>query len=175
MTEVWKDIQGYEGIYQISNTGKVKRLKFAHVSPNGKITWICKEKILTPKVDKKGYLFVRLGNGTKIPKNLRIARLVACAFISEQPFEKAQVDHVDRDRTNNNVENLRWVSNSMNCRNKSNNTLFEIDGETKTMTDWCEIYEIPLSRFQRRLYYGWRVEEALKSPFRKRICEREVV
>lgn len=175
MEEVWKDIEGYEGLYQVSNTGKVKRLKFAHVSASGKLTWVHKEKILSPKVDKKGYLFVRLGNGTKTTKNFRIARLVAMEFISEQPFKNAQVDHIDRNRKNNNVDNLRWVSNSMNCRNKRNNTLFEINGETKTMTDWCEIYNIPLSRFQRRLYYGWGVEEALKSPLRNRIKEREVV
>ena len=175
LEEVWKDIYDYEGLYQISNKGRVKRLKFAHVSSDGKTTWVHKEKILKPKHDKKGYLFIRLGNGTKTSKNFRIARLVAMHFISLPPFENAQVDHIDRNRTNNNLENLRWVSNSENCRNKCNNTLFEINGETRTMTDWCEIYDIPIHRFQRRLHYGWGVEEALKSPLRKRISGREVI
>lgn len=175
MEEVWKDIEGYEGIYKISNLGRVKRIKFAHGTPGGKIVWIHKEKILSPKTDKKGYLFVRLGNGTKQSKNFRIARLVANTFLGKQPFEKAQVDHIDRNRRNNAVENLRWVSNSENCRNKTNNTLFEVDGEVKTMSDWCEFYNIPLSRFQRRLYYGWGIKEALISPLRHRVDEREVI
>lgn len=175
MEEVWKDISGYESLYQISNLGRVKRLKFAHVSSSGKLTWVNKEKILTPKIDKKGYLFVRLGNGTKSTKNFRIARLVAIEFISIPPFEKAQVDHIDRDRKNNTVDNLRWVSNSENCRNKINNTLFEIDGQTKTMTEWCEIYNIPIRRFQKRLEYGWNEKEALIRPLRYRRKEREVI
>lgn len=173
--EVWKDIEGYEGIYQVSNKGNVKRLKFAHVSSSKKLTWVHKEKILKPKVDKKGYLFVRLGNGTNVTKNLKISRLVATAFISESPTSSSQVDHIDRNRQNNNVENLRWVSNSENCRNKSNNTLFTIDGATKTLTEWCEIYSIPIGRVQRRLYYGWTIKEALTSPLRQRINESEVV
>lgn len=174
LEEIWKDIPGYETLYQVSNLGRVKRLKFAHVSASGITTWIKKEKIIKPKVDKKGYLFVRLGNGTKTSKNMRIARLVASVFISKEPFARAQVDHIDRNRQNNRVENLRWVSNSQNCRNKSNNTLFEIDGVTKTMIEWCEVYNIPFSRFQRRLYYGWGVKEALISPLRKRVSGREV-
>lgn len=170
--EVWKDIPGYEGLYQISNYGNVKRLKFAHVDTHGNTTWINKEKILKPKKDKKGYLFVRLGNGTKQTKNFKIARLVACCFISSPPFEKAQVDHIDRNNQNNMVENLRWVSNKENCRNKSKNLLFKIGNETKTMSEWCEIHKIPYARVQARLYYGWSFEDAVTKPLRYRMKVR---
>lgn len=174
MEEFWKDIPGYESLYQISNLGNVKRLKFAHVDTKGNVTWITKDKILKPKKDKKGYLFVCLGNGTKERKNFRIARLVAINFISEPPFENAQVDHIDRNRQNNNVNNLRWVSNTENCRNTTKNLNFTIDGTTKTMSEWCEVYQIPYGRVQRRLYYGWGIKEALASPLRKRLTEMEV-
>lgn len=172
--EIWKDIKDYEGLYQISNMGRVKRLKFAHKDIHGVITWIHKEKILKHKYDGKGYAFVTLGNGTTVRKNKKIARLVAGAFISEQPFENAQVDHIDRNKRNNTIQNLRWVTNTENCRNTRKNILFTIGEETKTLAEWCELYKIPYSRVQRRIYSGWNIKEALTKPIKSKRIEREV-
>lgn len=99
MKEIWKDVKGYEGLYQISNTGRIKSLNYRHTG---------KEKILRPDTTKKGYLRVALCKDGKI-KNFRINRLVALHFIPN-PNNLPQVNHKDEDKTNNYVENLEWCS-----------------------------------------------------------------
>ena len=115
MNEEWKDIEGYEGLYQVSNKGRVKVLP--HLVHRGFYTCTCQEKILTPRKKNNGYLFVGLSKGSKkSQKQKYIHRLVASAFI-ENTLSKKEVDHIDGNRQNNNVENLRWVSRIENVRN----------------------------------------------------------
>ena len=96
MNEIYKDIHGFEGKYQISNFGNVKSLHYK----NGN-----KEKILKAIPHKDGYLFVSLGH-----QNIRaIHRLVAEAFIPN-PDGLPQVNHINEDKTDNRVENLEWVT-----------------------------------------------------------------
>jgi len=98
--ELWKDIKGFEGLYQISNTGKVKSL------PKKCGTTYKGETIRKLSQTKDGYLKVRLiGNGKDI--TTRIHRLVAIAFIPN-PLNKDTVNHIDGNKHNNNVENLEW-------------------------------------------------------------------
>lgn len=105
MNEIWKDIKGYEGLYQISNLGNVKSL-----SNN----FLRKEKIL--KHGKlKGYLLVQLSKNGKI-KCYRVHRLVAEAFIPN-PNNLPQIDHINTDRSDNRVCNLRWCSHKENMNN----------------------------------------------------------
>ena len=107
--EIWKDIAGYEGLYQVSNLGRVKSLKKGRWGTG-------KERILKPAKDGNGYLFVKLckdGNS----KMYHIHRLVADAFIPN-PDNLPTVDHINRDRTDNRVENLRWASMKMQAENK---------------------------------------------------------
>jgi hypothetical protein len=101
--EVWKDICGYEGLYQVSNMGRVKRL-----FKDGK------DRVLRGKKDKDGYIEVIL-SGKPIKKYCRLHRLVAEAFIPN-PFGKAEINHKDRDKQNNVVSNLEWVTASENVR-----------------------------------------------------------
>lgn len=101
MNEIWKDIKGYEGLYQISNLGRVKSLK------TGKIRKQC--------YDKDRYLKIELSNKTQ--KSLKIHRLVAQAFIPN-PLNLPQVNHKDGNKLNNNVNNLEWVSPSENTRHR---------------------------------------------------------
>ena len=103
MDEIWKDIEEYQGLYKISNTGKVKSL--------------IKNKILKPKVNNKnnGYILVSLYKDKKA-KNYYIHRLVAKYFIPDWN-EQLLVDHINNIRTDNHVENLRMVTTMENNYN----------------------------------------------------------
>lgn len=108
--EIWKDIKGYEGCYQISSKGSVKSLK--RISSSGRSIPEC---IRTPQVLKCGYLFVRLYKGN-VGKNLRIHRLIAEAFIPN-PDNKPCIDHINTIKTDNRIENLRWATIQENVSN----------------------------------------------------------
>lgn len=102
--EEWKDIKNYEGLYQVSNLGKVKSLE--RTKSNGKGLVKIKERILTQNITNWGYYRVALyKNGTR--KYYKVHRLVAEAFISN-PNNKEQVNHIDGNKLNNNVDNLEW-------------------------------------------------------------------
>lgn len=103
MKEVWKDIEGYEGIYQISNLGAVKSLARVDAKGNNRV-----EKILKGIPTSDGYLRVHLCINTKRIKK-PIHRLVAETFIPN-PDNKPQVNHIDEDKTNNTLDNLEWVT-----------------------------------------------------------------
>ena len=104
MEEQWKDIQGYEGLYQVSNLGKVKSLNYLHTG---------KEQILKPGKNN-GYLAVVLCKNGKV-KTFKIHRLVATTFISN-PLNKPCVNHIDCNPQNNNVDNLEWVTQRENIQ-----------------------------------------------------------
>ena len=100
--EIWKPIPGYEGLYEVSSYGRVKRLERDIICKNGvKQHW--KEQILKNQT-YSGYLYVGLCGSYK-----QVHRLVAKAFISN-PEDKPQVNHKDEDKTNNHVDNLEWMT-----------------------------------------------------------------
>lgn len=101
--EIWRDIKDFEGIYQVSNTGKVKRIGDYK---NQSASWKAEEKILRAGNNGNGYLFVNLMKNNKRCRQY-VHRLVAMAFIPN-PDNKKAVNHIDCDRSNNNVENLEW-------------------------------------------------------------------
>ena len=102
MTETWLDIQGFEGEYEISNTGKVKSKKHKN------------EKILIPEIDRYGYLRVTLSHEGRQYKK-KIHRLVAETFLSNDNT-MPQVNHKDGNKANNNVDNLEWCSAKENLQ-----------------------------------------------------------
>lgn len=106
MEEIWKDIKGFEGLYKISNTGKILSLKYK----NGR-----KPTLKKPNLCKEGYYVINLCKDYK-NKICRVHRLIAEAFIPN-PENKPQVDHINAVRTDNRIENLRWVTNFENSRN----------------------------------------------------------
>lgn len=133
--EIWKDIEGLEGEYQISNLGRVKSLERSYVNGFGGITPV-NERILKPGKHTRGYFRVCLRKGNY----QYIHRLVAEAFIPN-PNNYPTVNHINGDKTDNRVENLEWCSYSYNnkeayrtglkkghCRGKKINM---IDANTK--------------------------------------------
>lgn len=109
--EVYKDIEGYEGQYQVSNLGNVRSLD--RECKGNKCVFIKKGKILSPKTHKNGYLIVGLCKDSKM-KMYYIHRLVAEAFIPN-PNNLPIINHKDEDKTNNNLINLEWCDKSYNA------------------------------------------------------------
>ena len=111
MEEVWKPVKGYEGLYEVSNIGRVKSLD-KYVQNNSKLQHR-PERILKP--GGKSYSVVALCKEGKI-SGKTVHRLVAEAFIPN-PENKPQIDHIDTNPKNNHVSNLRWVTRSENLLN----------------------------------------------------------
>ena len=109
--EIFKDIKGYEGLYQVSNYGRVKSLYRIQIMPTGGKR-IIEERILKTIKNKKGYIGVHLSKNNK-DKTVYIHRLVAQAFIPN-PNNYPQVNHKDEDKTNNHVDNLEWCTAKYN-------------------------------------------------------------
>ena len=113
--EQWRDIEGYEYLYQVSNEGRVKSLNYRHTG---------RDKLLKPQSNNKGYLQVNLYKDRK-RKHQNVHRLVAEAFLPK-PDGYTQVNHKDEDKTNNTVwinedgsvdlekSNLEWCINEYN-------------------------------------------------------------
>ena len=101
--EVWRDVKDYEGLYQVSDRGRVKSLNY-HRSD--------KEKILKQSKHKSGYMYAALyKDGER--KYYRVHRLVATAFIPN-PENYSEVNHLDDNHSNNCVKNLEWCSSKYN-------------------------------------------------------------
>lgn len=118
MEEIWKDIEGHNGIYQVSNFGRVKSLD-RKIFNNGNHSFCNqKGKILSPVKDPGGYMVVGLHN-SKIKKTsyCKVHRLVALAFC-EGYEEGLEVNHKNSIRHDNNASNLEWVTRSGNMRHK---------------------------------------------------------
>lgn len=116
--EVWKDIRGYEGLYQVSNKGRIKALSKTTVihsdnSFNGSKRYR-EEKIHRCQLQKDGYVRTHLYKDNK-RQNVKVHRIVAEAFIPN-PDNYPMVNHKDEVKSNNCVENLEWCSNSYNVQ-----------------------------------------------------------
>ena len=120
--QVWKDIRDYEGLYQISNLGNVKRSKRESTG-----------RLLNPYVNSHGYLTVSLSKNGDVSREI-VHRLVAKAFI-KQPLGQNVVNHLDGNPLNNRVDNLEWCTQKQNIIHAIENELIihrikTIDRET---------------------------------------------
>jgi len=120
MNEIWKDILGYEGLYQISNLGRVKNLERKVKCQNHER--IVKEKILKQSKGKK-YQQVTLSKKCK-SSTKTVHRLVAQAFIPN-PNNLAEVNHIDANTKNNCVDNLEWCTRYENMQHAKENGLIK--------------------------------------------------
>jgi len=98
MIEIWKDVKGYEGLYQVSNMSRIRNQK-GH--------------ILSPADNGNGYLRFSLSSGNRAYKTNYLHRLVAVAFIPN-PNNLPEVNHKDEDKSNNWIDNLEWCNVSYN-------------------------------------------------------------
>lgn len=115
--ETWKDVEGFEGIYQISNRGEVRSLdRFDGIRG-------IKGRTIKPNLKQNGYAQVGLRKEGK-RKWVSIHRLVAIHFINN-PKNKPQVNHIDCNKQNNNIENLEWVTAQDNYKHAKENGLIK--------------------------------------------------
>ena len=107
MREVWKDIPKYEGFYKVSNLGRVKSLP--RLLKNRYSIFLSKEKLLTPKKNGNGYLWVKLCVGGE--KSFAVHRLVMLAFVGKSDLV---VNHLDLNKLNNRLDNLEYCTRREN-------------------------------------------------------------
>lgn len=127
LVEVWKDIEGYEGAYQISSFGKVKSLARTRLSKGGSIARV-PERIMSLKTNNEGYSCICLHLGSR--KFFSVHRLVATAFIPN-PELKLTVNHKNANKKDNNIINLEWATSSEQMQHAVINNLLERRGPPK--------------------------------------------
>lgn len=117
MEEIWKDIEGYEGLYEVSSNGRVRSHdRLIDRTGVGQGAYVLKGRVLKLRSDRDGYILVTLSSDG-IARTFKVHRLVAQAFIPN-PENLSQVDHDDGRRANNRVINLKWstVRNNLLAR-----------------------------------------------------------
>jgi hypothetical protein len=153
-TEVWKPVAEYEGIYEVSNTGKV-RGRHGELKP-----WLHNGKV--------PYKVIGLCKQGKSKKRF-VHRLVALAFI-DNPRNCEQVNHIDGNYHNNSVENLEWCTNAENTTHAYKNHLrtkrviwVKDDGELITLRAACKKHGLDYKKVHARVYeLRWSIEKAME-------------
>ena len=170
MEEIWKDICGYEGKYQVSNTGKIRSLNYNNT---GKI------RELKQKQNRYGFMEVKLSKNNKT-KDFMVGRLVAMHFLPNLNF-KEEVMHLNDDKDNS-VKNLMWgyyseTKHNMYNKGSRNNgkaTHTKITYKGKNYKSYRAIAKnegINTQTFFNRMYLGWSIQEALDVPVGRRNYE----
>ena len=164
--EIWNDINGYEGLYQVSSLGTIKSL--ARFTPNqwSETSRFIEEKTLSYQLTKDGYPTIKLSkNGNAI--RYRIHRLVALCFL-ENPFGKEQVNHINGIKTDNRVENLEWATqnenqlhackNGLKLRKLTESDVLKIRNDKRTGSEIAKDYNITfqtVSEIKNKKIWAW--------------------
>ena len=120
MTEEFRDVPGYEGVYEVSNLGRVKNIETG--------------RILKPFKDTNGYLILKLSkDGTR--RTVKVHRLVALAFLPN-PQNLPQVNHKDENKTNNAVSNLEWCTAGYNVNYSQSKPVLQFDLQGNFIKEW---------------------------------------
>lgn len=121
--EIWKDVEGYNGDYKVSNLGRI----YSEIA----------QRILKAPVNNAngGYCQLPLGSRSGTRKSFRLHRLVALAFIPN-PDNKKEVNHKDKDKTNNRVENLEWMSGFENALHKNGKSIWNTKQGRISLTNY---------------------------------------
>jgi len=138
----WKPIKGYEGLYEVSNDGRVRRLRFINGSHNFEKIKECKQTLNT-----WGYMTVNLSKNGK-SNTKRVHRLVADAFLGESNL---QVDHIDGNKRNNRLDNLEYVTPKENTNRAWNKGIAKYTNERKE-----KLRKIALEKWKTNSFRKWR-------------------
>ena len=165
--EIWRDIQGFEGLYEVSTKGRVRNIRTG--------------KVLKYVIGGMGYPFVNLYKANSKPKHIKVHRLVALAFI-DNPDNLPEVNHIDEDKRNNDISNLEWCTASENQKHSAHQKSCRINQLTldgKLAKVWDSISQIEkelgykkstivdVCRGRQRSAYGFRWEYSDPSQQRK--------
>jgi len=132
MLEVWKDIDGYEGSYQISNLSRIKSLK-RNITTKNNIVLPIKERILKQAMSSTGYYIVAIQKEDK-QQMFKVHRLIAIAFIPN-PFNKRTVNHINGIKTDNRLENIEWATDLENTQHARINGYCSDEKEVNQIKD----------------------------------------
>lgn len=154
--EIWKDVKGYEGIYKVSNFGRVKSLqrkkfigKYSKSSAERFV--LLKEREKKIHIDSLGYQSVCLWKDN-LGKTKRIHRLIAEAFIPNE-YNHTDIDHINGVKTDNSLSNLRWCSRANNARNSvARGGTSKYKGVFKSKNAWCvQVNHKHIGRFKNEI------------------------
>lgn len=169
--EIWKPIKDYEGLYEVSNLGRVRSVERTIV--DSKCVRVFHEKTLKPTKHsgKQPYCYVSLSKNRKVRKRM-VHRLVAETFIAN-PLNKEQVNHKDGNVLNNCVENLEWCTNAENTQhaydtwlNKKGQLHIEYKGVMHSLRKWCDLLNINYKRAYYRIKHcNWSFEKMINYEF----------
>lgn len=152
MEEIWKDIEGYEGLYQVSNMGRVRSLERTRSMNQDRVRKPVPVpgRILVPQKKKAGYLGVVLSKDGK-QRNVRIHCIVAKSFLPN-PEGKPQVNHINGIKSDNRLSNLEWATNSENQQHalatglrdmsQRRKAIFQYDMSGKFIRSWNGAVEV---------------------------------
>lgn len=112
--EIWKDIKGYEGLYEVSNMARIRTVPHLMTAKDGR-KMIIPAKIRKQSIDWHGYLYVKVRRGNK-QTSLRVHRAIMEAFVPN-PYDKPFIDHINTIKTDNRIENIKWVTAHENTQN----------------------------------------------------------
>jgi hypothetical protein len=165
--EIWKDIKGYDGFYQVSNYGNVKSLDRTIYKKDGN-TEFRKGQLMQKVIDKDGYYVVGLRRPDKSKKSYRVNQLVALAFI-DNPDNYDQTNHKDENRLNNYVYNLEWCTSKYNNNYGTRNEKLTTYDKSKrvvvfdkfgyyigvyaNLNEACQFYNLDKSLFRKNRVY----------------------
>lgn len=143
--EIWKDVKGYEGYYEVSSYGRVRRVdRYVNSGIRFNDKRFCKGKILHQNLKRMGYLTVDLSKDNKV-KTLFTHRLVATAFV-DNPENKNVVNHKNLIKTDNHASNLEWVTSKENSQHASKNGVMY--GGLRKSIRCCETGQVFPSSYQ---------------------------
>jgi hypothetical protein len=157
--EVWKPVVGYEGLYEVSDQGRVRSLSRWSCEGRGR-RWI-KGQVLAPVTVKDGYQVVGIKG-----KSRKVHRLAMEAFCGPAPEWATMVNHIDRNTSNNCLTNLEWSDNSHNKRHA--NRKHNYNDHLYCLAELSEISGISIGRLHCRIFrLGWSVTRAVETPLRQ--------
>ncbi len=138
--EIWRDIKGYEGVYQISSYGRIKSLKrkITVIDKKQKRKYIKKNKEIIKKLflDNNGYYFTTINK-----KRYRVHRLVATTFLPN-PHNFPVVNHLDGNKLNNNISNLEWCTYKENSKHASKSNLLNLQPAINKISKKVDMYDL---------------------------------